>query len=317
MTHPINSITISTEDAKTFQREGAIVLRNLIKPQAIEQIRQTLDQFAQKPPLGFPSRYKRIAHNLQNHTDIFNAMTSSEELGKIIEALTGRQLLLTQVFGMENEPSPEVATKWHYDQTSCGFISTDTQAYVFWFPLIKIEKTGQGGGIVWVPENVMNAKTKLTKWENYYLDLYDLKLECGEKYEALNKQYNYSTKYGLDWLSDDDFKTLDDNAIEPNFNIGDAFLMNRNVYHKTALFREGALDTRVVCAMRFIDAEAKLSRKLFEGLRIQARIEHRILPNICITNLLDLAEGDKVASSKYANKPFPAKKLQSKEKVLA
>ena len=111
----------------------------------------------------------------------------------------------------------------------------------------------------------------------------------------------------LDWLSEDDFKTLDSNAIELDFNIGDAVLMDRNVYHKTAPLLEGAMDERLICVMRCVDADARLNRKLFEGLNIHARIEKRIMPIIFISKLVDLADGDKITSSKYSPQPFPSK----------
>lgn len=57
--------------------------------------------------------------------------------------------------------------------------------------------------------------------------------------------------------------------------------------------------------MKFVDANARLNRKLFEGLNIHARIENRVLPIIFISKLIDISDGEKIASSKYCPQPFP------------
>ncbi len=301
----INSISISENDIKSFRTEGAIILRDLITSEAIEKIRKTFEEIALPSPLGFTARYTRMCYNLEDYTSVFDSITSSDIFGDIMKQLTGNKLILAQALGLETEPNPEVAVKWHYDQTSYGYVSTNVPVFGLWLPLVNISKSLQRGGIVWVPKNIMSAKNKLSQWEDYYLSLYDLKIEGGDKYQALNKEFNYTKTYGLDWLSDDDFKILDANAIEPDLNIGDAVLMDRNVYHKTAPHLDGLINKRLVCVMRFVDGNARLNRKLFEGLNIHARIENRVLPIIFISKLIDIADGEKIASSKYSPKPFP------------
>lgn len=303
----INSILISPRDVRAFEEDGAIVLRDLISPVVIQAIRETFEKIAISTPLGFTARYKRMTYNLEDHTDIFDQITGSENFGKITEKLTGRQLILTQVLGLESEPHPEVAVKWHYDQTSYGFVDVDVPAFGLWFPLVNIYSNKQRGGISWVSKQKMSAQAKLSRWEDYYHRLYDLKLEHGEQYEALNREFNYTTEYGLDWLTESDYQVLEENEVEFSFEVGDAVLMDRNVYHRSTPYLDGPIERRLVCVMRFVDAEAELNRKLFEGLNIHARIENRILPRIFISKLIDVPNRGKIASSRYSPKAFPAR----------
>ncbi len=254
----INSVPITPKDVATFEQEGAIVLRNLINPEVIDSIRQTFEKIAIPSPLGFTARYVRMSYNLEDHTDIFNRITASENFGKIIQQLTGKQLILSQALGLESEPNPEVAVKWHYDQTSYGFVDVDVPCLGLWFPLVKISSSGQRGGVSWVPKNVMSAQEKLRRWQDYYYRLYDLKLEGGDGYQGLNEDFNYSTTHGLDWLSEEDFEVLNSHEVEPNFEIGDAVLMDRNIYHRTTPYLDGPMTKRLVCVMRFVGADARL-----------------------------------------------------------
>ena len=57
----------------------------------------------------------------------------------------------------------------------------------------------------------------------------------------------------------DSVKTQDD------FAIGDVFIFNRFIWHKSIALRDGPLDSRRAYAMRLVDENARYNRKLLES----------------------------------------------------
>jgi len=230
-------MSITSELVAQYRREGYLLLPSLLSDQAISRLLATFDHTVATSPRAkpfFAREAKDIARDDQDAQDILR----SPELGNLMLRLTGRALLATQCIGFELRTG-YTGLPWHLGVGSFNFILPETFACSLWIPLnIPIHPRAQGGGVSVIPRTSASGQGE-------YAHVFD---------QARLKHSN--VLYDIQrWQHVDAYP-----AHEPTMQIGDAFLFDKDLYHRSVPLRKGQHESRWAFVIRFIDAEARFAR---------------------------------------------------------
>ncbi|MEN2976849.1 hypothetical protein P7L78_03300 (plasmid) [Tistrella bauzanensis] len=253
----VNPIPLTADDIAGFRDKGYIRLRGLLTPDCTEALRaQALETVVAARDIGatYGDTFRRLTYAL-GETAIFKAVYTARAFRKTLGTLTGTRLIMTEAQGFELN-SERNGFPWHYGSLSFRFIRPQDMGYSIWIPLDPIDPAGQGGGMAYIPETLFSARG------NFQMSsLLSARLIAGEPIEDISAAL---------------FKVYDENSIlmtelfeahkdEDAFDVGDAFLFNKNVWHRSSPLKPGPMASRLAVNMRFIDWRARLDKVMFEG----------------------------------------------------
>ena len=159
-----------------------------------------------------------------------------------------------QGIGFELEPLHK-GFPWHHDILSFCYIMPEDLGYTLWIPLDPIKTKEQHGGLAYVSRKVHSAR-------EYFNLVYQLVQQ--EKFSDFLQTEDFKS-FDLYYASKAESFILDNNKVEDDFEVGDALLLDKFVWHKSCLLKEGALSSRLAYVMRFVDKQARYSKTLIEG----------------------------------------------------
>jgi hypothetical protein len=248
----VNNTEIKEEEVKSFQEKGFIPLRKLLSNDAINDLRKIINSpQIHNPSKSFYGDFAKMGYNLENSTlqDIY----SSKELEIILNQLTNKKLKFTQAMGFELEPQ-RTGFNWHVGIQAFHYIMPEEFACSLWIPLDPINIKEQHGGMAYVPRNIYSAS-------EYFSLIYQL-VQQENISELLTEQEFHDSQYA----SKIESLILEQNKVEDNFELGDAFLFDKFVWHRSCPLKEGKMPSRMAIVIRFIDSQARYSKKFLEGL---------------------------------------------------
>lgn len=253
----VNPIPLTADDIAGFREKGYIALRGLLTPDCTDALRaEALKSVVAARDIGatYGDTFRRLTYAL-GETDTFKAVYTARAFRKVLGTLTGTRLIMTEAQGFELN-SERNGFPWHYGSLSFRFIRPQDMGYSIWIPLDPIDPTGQGGGMAYIPETLFSARG------NFQMSsLLSVRLIAGEPIAdisaGLAQVYNENSilMTGL----------FEQHREEDHFAVGDAFVFNKYVWHRSSPLRPGPMATRLAVNMRFIDWRARLDRVMFEG----------------------------------------------------
>ncbi|MBZ8179875.1 phytanoyl-CoA dioxygenase family protein [Oscillatoria salina] len=247
----VNEIEISSSDIHSFSKQGFLKLKKLFTPQAIEYFKElTLAQIA--APAGFypNSEMSKLKYGINN--SVIKEMYSSREFD-VFNKLTQKKLLFLQGVGFQMDTEKK-GFDWHVGVFSFNFLMPEDFACSLWIPLDPINTRQQHGGMAYVPKNVVSADT--------YFFLVDRLIREDDFLEALSLgQFNnfYHAPEMEAFL-------LEKDKIEDDFEIGDALLFDKFVWHRSCPLKPGNLKSRTAFVMRFSGDKSRYSKTLLNRL---------------------------------------------------
>lgn len=253
----VNAIPLSLDQIASFREKGFIKLRNLLTEPCMAALREEALKYvasAQDRGDTYGDTFNRLTYSL-GETEVFKAVYASREFRKVLGTLTGTRLIMTEAQGFELN-SERDGFPWHYGSISFRFIRPQDLGYSIWIPLDPIDPTAQGGGMAYVSEQLFSARG------NFQMSsLLSSKLVAGESISEISAAL---------------FKVFDKSSVlmtelferhkeEDHFEVGDAFLFNKFVWHRSSPLKQGRMKTRLAVNMRFIDWRSRLDKVMFEG----------------------------------------------------
>lgn len=279
----VNQLKIEEKDVDFFQKNGFIPLRGLLTTDAINGLRKiTRTSQIQKPGESFYGDFAKMGYNLENTTlkDIYN----SDELNTILTQLSRKRLKFTQAMGFELEPQKK-GFNWHVGIQAFHYIMPQDFACSLWIPLDPINTQAQHGGMAYVSRNIYSAYE--------YFSLVHQLVQQQDLSQLLTPQEFHDSQYA----SKIESVILEKNKTEDDFEIGDALLFDKFVWHRSCPLKEGNLSSRMAYVMGFIDSQARYSKTFLEGLTRSRQSFDKPLQTLFGYKFSNLEEGELV--SKY------------------
>lgn len=240
----VSSAQVGVDDHDNFERNGFVRLRQIFTPEAVQRIRTCAEQKIEEQATGYAADEMRIAYRL-HQMPLMQGILSDPELASLLTGLTGCGLAPTesQAFELTKDRG---AVPWHFGYISYGYIRARDMAYTLWVPLGDISAES-GGGMAYVPEHIISARHGYDMGTMLAPDLL-----AGDDPEDLLQAFD-ATHQAMVPL-------FEKHKVEDDFEVGDALLFNKNVWHRSSpwLVDDGA--RRLGIAMRFVADTARIDR---------------------------------------------------------
>ncbi|MEB3340626.1 hypothetical protein [Okeania sp.] len=249
----VNQINLSQEEKQFFAENGFIKLKKLLTNEAIDALRELTSKATKSPPKFYSGDFSKMGYDVEEA--ITRDIYSSANFKDVLNQLTNnRGVAFIQGIGFELEPNQK-GFNWHHDILSFCYVMPQDWAYTMWIPLDPINIKEQHGGLSYVSRQVHSAR-------QYFDMVYQLvqqenisEFSQTEEFKDWNFQYASPVETFL----------LDKNKVEDDFEVGDALLLDKFVWHKSCTLKEGKLPSRMAYVMRFVDRQARYSRVFIEG----------------------------------------------------
>ncbi|NET01947.1 MAG: hypothetical protein F6K62_18575 [Sphaerospermopsis sp. SIO1G2] len=251
----INHLTVSIEDRQFFKQHGFIKLKNVFTNETINELQRLIAQSngMKTPPQSYSGDMSRIGYDIEEK--VTQNICNSDNFQNLIKQLTDdRGATFIQGIGFELTPN-QTGFNWHHDIMSLCHVMPDDLAYTLWIPLDPINTKEQHGGLAYVSRQIYSA-------QHYFNLVYQLVKQ--DKFNAFVqtedfKNWNFQTADPVENF------ILENNKVEDDFELGDALLFDKFVWHKSCTLKRGKLTSRRAYVMRFLDGKARYSNTLMEG----------------------------------------------------
>lgn len=250
----VNEITLSPQEKQSFKENGFIKLKNLLTTEATDKLRQLTSNSNQmkSPPKFYSGEMSKIGYDVEEVVtqDIY----SSKNFKYIFKQLTAQGVAFIQGMAFELKANQK-GFNWHHDLLSLCYVMPEDLAYTMWIPLEPIKTKEQHGGMAYVSRKIHSAR-------EYFNLVYQLvQQEKFSEFSQTEDFKNFEFQYASKVVS----FILDNNKVEDDFELGDALLLDKFVWHKSCPLKQGALSSRMAYIMRFVDCQARYSKTLTEG----------------------------------------------------
>lgn len=248
-THASSSTLISTDhvdaaDYATFERNGFVRLRQIFTPEAVDHIRTCAEEKIEEQAAGYKPDEMRIAYRL-HQMPLMQGILSDPALAGLLTGLTQCGLVPTesQAFELTKDRG---AVPWHFGYISYGYIRAEDMAFTLWVPLGDIDAE-TGGGMAYVPEHIISARHG-----------YDLGTMLAPEILAGDDPTDLLDAFDAAHQAMVPF--FEKHCVEDDFQVGDALLFNKHVWHRSSPWLKEDSARRLGIAMRFVADTARVDR---------------------------------------------------------
>jgi hypothetical protein len=253
----VKRATLTNTQIESFQENGFLRIRNLLTAQAVKELRSAAKaRVAAARDIGatYGKDFERLSYGL-GESDIFKKIYTSNAFRTVFGELVATRVIATECNGFELSPGKS-GFPWHYGSLSFRFIRAEDMAWSVWIPLDPIDTSGQGGGMAYVPENLVSCGA------NYQISAILAEMKKREEpFEditaSLDRLFGFEGRFTTD--------IFERNKVEDSFALGDVFVFNKNVWHRSSPLRPGHLKSRLAVNMRFVDWRSRLDTERYEG----------------------------------------------------
>ena len=287
----VNQITLSDKEKQFFAEHGFIKLKQLFTSEAIDGLRKLISNSSamKTPPKFYSGEVSKIGYDIEAATT--QNIYSSENFQGILKQLTdNRGAAFVQGIGFEVEPNQK-GFNWHHDILSLCYVMPEDLAYTMWIPLDPIKTKEQHGGLAYVSRKVHSARQ--------YFDLVYQLIQQNNIAEFF--QTEEFKNWDFQYASPVESFILDNNKVEDDFELGDAILLDKWVWHKSCTLKEGILPSRKAYVMRFVDCKARYSKTLVEGTYSLLNSKGNDLQSNIGNQLMSYLEDGDVISARLAS----------------
>ena len=226
---------LSDTDTELYQKQGAILIKNTFKPW-IDLLRDGFEKVLNKPGPhareNVTNKEGRFFEDYCNWQRIYEFKKFAEESPAaqiVAEATDSKSIQLFHEHIFVKDPGTSKETPWHQDMPYYCVDGNDTGS--FWIPLDPVTK--ENSLRVLLGSHKFPKLVRPTKWSN-------------------NKSWY---KNDNDFMDMPDIKTMDENILNTEMNLGDAILFNFKVLHSSSGNTKKI--ARRAFSMRFIGDDIK------------------------------------------------------------
>ncbi|NEO75112.1 hypothetical protein [Moorena sp. SIO4G3] len=254
MGYLVNKITLSQEDKQSFSENGFIKLKQLFTSEATDKLRKLTSNSHQmkNPPRVYSGEFSKIGYDVEE--TVTHDIYSSTNFQYVMRQLAHNELTFMQGIAFEIKANQK-GFPWHHDIYSFCYIRPEDLGYTLWIPLDPINTKEQHGGLAYVSCQVYSAR-------EYFNFIY--KLVQQDKFKELLKTEDLKN-YDFQFADQMETFLLDNNKLEEDFEVGDALLLDKCIWHKSYPLKAGPLPSRMAYVMRFVDSQSRHSKVFLEG----------------------------------------------------
>ena len=284
---------LTDEDVAFFKKNGFLRLKKIFSDRTVDRMKKLCTPAVQ-PPLGnYGAGFSKLKYDIGNDDSYILDLMQDKRFGEVIRRLTGQELFFTQGLGFELEKNKSTGFPWHVGTQSFGFQRIEDYGCTLWTPLTEIKTGGQRGGMAYVPTDVLSGAF-VYEHINMLPSFIRGKIEAGRPYEF--KDFSQLKNNLLN--SPEMTELLDHFAVEDDFEIGDTFLFDKYVIHRSVKLEDGDINSRLAYAMRFSSVEARYDKNRVQALEYPRRlfnydVSSAFNDEVCAT------DGESVFESKY------------------
>lgn len=267
----IGSNTIASKS--DFTKKGYVKTQGLFTPDYISALRDICEET--KSDSSFTSFAKNKYNVGIDHPSV-KALIQDEKFRKFLLNMTDRDMIFTDgiVFELDHTRS---GFDWHIGVTSFRYIFPEDYACTIWIPLDPVCTDAQNGGMSLLPKSIFSGlefykaqsaitsavKAGLLNVDPAYCDIAGLRRLEGEAATTKKVRFDVARSVAPEAFSDSlyfsQFARSFLAQLSENFDydIGDAMLFDKYVFHKSDGFRQGPMKSRRAFVMRFVDINAR------------------------------------------------------------
>jgi hypothetical protein len=281
MSKYINEYVVTADQKGELAKNGFIKLSGLLKKELVKSLTNFIDIGYESVNDDEEDFFSRQAYDVGNNDTLIRSIYEDHLFKKVINDLVDERLFFTQGIFFELKKNVSRGFPWHFGYLSFNFVMPYDMAYTIWIPLDVICSKKQGGGMAYIPQDLFSATEDAKKFALARDLLADEFSE--EEFENMNN-------FGLCE------RLFDSVCQEDDFALGDVFIFNRFVWHKSVPLRDGPLAKRRAYVMRLVSENASYNRNLLEksssGVSQYSTYGFRFE---------DIKHGERIVDSKFSN----------------
>lgn len=241
----VSTTQVGEGEREQFQRDGFVRLRQIFSPTTVAALREVAKEKLREQAAAYGPEAMRIGYRLHD-TPTIQTILRNDGMARLLTGLTGSRLIPTETQAFELT-ADRGSVPWHFGYISYGYIRARDMAHTLWIPLTDIDATTNGGGMAYVPEHVISARHG-----------YDLGTTLAPR--ILEGDPPTELLEALDAAHEAMKPIFEEHKVEDSFDVGDALLFNKNVWHRSSPWRGEGAPRRVGVAMRFVVESARVDR---------------------------------------------------------
>lgn len=247
-----NDFRLTDEHIADYQRTGFVLLKQFFSRDMIDYLSQRVNDELETPTDHYQKGFDKLRYDLCNDDEAIFELIGDSRFKRIMTDLTERRLFFTQGVGFGLKKNLSKGFTWHIESQSFGFNRSEDYGTTLWAPLHRIDTRQQGGGMRYVPRDVISGEFMYDYIDPAVFRCLDERIQSGgiafEDYVALRDEPLNSSGIG---------RLLEYFSVEDDFELGDVLLFDKYVIHRSVPLGEGELDSRDAFSLRFIADDSR------------------------------------------------------------
>lgn len=190
---------------------------------------------------------------------VFAVLWSNPAFGQLIEIAAQRALIPTNTHLVEIRQDTHKGLNWHVGYYSFSYTFPDDYGATLWAPLDPIT-VDQRGGMQYIPRDQLDGRF-LYAFSTWHFEML-ARLPADPDYVQKTLSNDYMVNAACDLIES---SVPREHIWEDTFDVGDAFLFDKYVLHRSSPLRPGPLKSRRALVFRFVDSSARFDRVRFES----------------------------------------------------
>ncbi|WP_394825534.1 phytanoyl-CoA dioxygenase family protein [Pendulispora albinea] len=257
--------------ARALKRDGFVKLERFLPVEALLECKKQImssavyrewdesraeDDANVKMTTAIDATHRHYRNDSDLAEGFFTTLCTDPGFVRTLTTLTGRSLIRV------NNHVYEIVTgnsglDWHVGYYSFSYTRPDDYGCTLWIPMEPITKE-QRGGMQYISKSVLDGSF-LYRFAAWHFEMLK-KQPPGEKYLEMAT----SSQFMVNVISSLINPVIPpDQIVEDTFEVGDAFLFDKHVLHRSSPLLRGALKTRMALICRFVDVDALYDRRRF------------------------------------------------------
>lgn len=255
------------EHINAFRKKGFTKLENFLTSDTINYLKDRINYELSNSPGNFQTEFNRLKYDFETRKDVLYSLINQHFFQNTLTELTGRTLFFTFEICFELKKNESQGFPWHVGVQSFGYQKAEDFGCTIWIPLHPIDTEKQGGGMQYVPKNVVSGRF-------VYDDIEPALVSAMEKIISKGLPVSLSDYFSLRTgalNSPAMLEILEQHKEEDNFNLGDVLAFDKYVIHKSVKLDEGAIEKRAAFVMRFIDIDSRYDLRRAQNIEFPSR----------------------------------------------
>lgn len=293
-----SGFSLSDSQVNEFAQKGYTILRDFLAPETVQMLHERLELELRNAPQNFQEEFSRLKYDFETSKDMIYELIGRPFFQETLYALTNRSLFFTFEICFELEKCLSQGFPWHVGVQSFGYQRSEDFGCTIWVPLDPIEPAGQGGGMAYVPKCTISGRFMYDDIEPAVVSTLDNKIARGE---PVTLEDYFDLRTGV--LNSPAFsELLTEHRDEDAFSVGDVWIFDKYVIHRSVPLGEGPLSRRRAFVLRFIDINSRYDLQRARNLEYPAdRFGYKAFTR----SHIDVAknDGQLLSTSEYFDRP--------------